>query len=319
VDEAFAGQAWTAAADLNGSTTTIDAALALARTAGAVAAEPVVKGPAVVRAGDHDTDAMLIGLPAAPELQRPHLIAGRMPGAGQILLSEQTAATLRVRTGLRVRVIAPEGERELTVSGIARTLAPRQAYTGYADAAALLAMPGQANSMYLAAPPAAVRRLSTEPGIARVTTLAAARAGMHDLVRELTGLIHVLLAISLAVGALFLASSLALSLLDRQGEFATLRALGFGRSRIAAVFATEAVTQSVLAGALAVPAGLLIAWPLTARIGQAWFRIGIHPRPSDFTLVIALTLAIAILAALQATRRVQRLDIAAAVRARLIG
>lgn len=178
---------------------------------------------------------------------------------------------------------------------------------------------GQVNSMYLSAPPAVARRLSAEPGIARVTSLDAARTGMHSLVSELTGLIGVLLAISLGIGALFLVSSLALSLLDRQGEFATLRALGYGRGRITAVFATEALVQSAVAGALAVPAGLLIAWPLAARIGQAWFRIGIHARPSDFTLVIALALAIAVLAALQATRQVQRLDIAAAVRARLIG
>ncbi len=142
---------------------------------------------------------------------------------------------------------------------------------------------------------------------------------MHDLVRELTGLIDVLLAISLGVGALFLVSSLALSFLDRQGEFATLRALGYGRNRITTILGTEALVESTVAGALSIPAGLLIAWPLAARIGQAWFRIGLHPAPSNFALVIALAIALALLAAGHSVRRVLRLDIASAVRARLIG
>ena len=137
--------------------------------------------------------------------------------------------------------------------------------------------------------------------------------------RELTGLIGVLLAISLGVGGLFLVSSLALSFLDRQGEFATLRALGYGRNRITAILATEALGESITAGALAIPAGLLIAWPLAARIGQAWFRIGLHPAPSDFALVITLAIALALLVAAHATRQVLRLDIARTVRARLIG
>lgn len=75
----------------------------------------------------------------------------------------------------------------------------------------------------------------------------------------------------------------------------------------------------IFAAALAIPTGLLLAWPLAARIGQAWFRIGMHPAPSNFSVVIASALALAIADAFYATRQVLRLNIATTVRARFIG
>ncbi|MFZ0834901.1 MAG: ABC transporter permease, partial [Mycobacterium sp.] len=315
VDQTFADQAWTATADLTHPMTTT-AATTIARDAGVTAAEPVVQGPALLQSDARRTDVILVGLPGSPSLQRLHLTSGRSPTAGQLVISEQNASSLRLRPGQPVTVTTAAGTRLMSVSGVVRTVAAGQAYAAYADAAALLGLPGQANSLYLTAPPATTQALAARPDIARVTTLAAARSGMHDLVRELTQLIDVLLAISLGVGTLFLVSSLALSLLDRQGEFATLRALGYGRARIAVILLAEALGQTMTAGALAIPAGLLLAMPLAHRIGQAWFRIGVHPEPSNFAPIIALALALAAAAALHATRQVIRLNIATTVRAR---
>ncbi|GAB91460.1 ABC transporter permease [Gordonia rhizosphera] len=318
VDQSFAGQAWTATADLAHPMTTA-AATRVARDAGATAVEPVVTGPALLQAHDRKADAIVVGLPPVPQLQRPQLTSGLPPAASQVMITEQTASSLQLGVGQPVTLTTSTGSRQMTVSGIARTIAATQVYATYTDAAAVLGLPGQSNSLYLTAPEATTRTLSTSPAVARVTTLAAARSGMHNLVRELTSLINVLLAISLGVGALFLVSSLALSLLDRQAEFATLRALGYGRARLATILVTEALAQGVIAAALAIPAGLLLAWPLAARIGEAWFRIGVHPEPSDFTVVIASALVLTVAAALYATRQVMRLDIATTVRARFIG
>jgi len=318
LDQTFAGQAWTATVDL-AHPMAAGAATTMAREAGATAVEPVVSGAAFLRSHDRSADAVVVGLPPSPNLQRPHLTSGASAGPGQVVISEQTASSLRLRPGQPLSVTTTMGSRQMTVAGIARTVAAGQVYLTYTDAAALLGMAGQTNSLYVAAPPVAMRTLSTSAAVTRVTSLATARFGLHEMVRELTTLINVLLAISLVVGALFLVSSLALSLLDRQGEFATLRALGYGRARIVAILLTESLEQALPAAALAIPAGLLLAWPLAARIGQAWFRIGVHPEPSNFSVVIASALALAVVAAFYATRQVLRLNIAATVRARLTG
>ena len=318
VDAAFAGQGWTHSADLTRPLPDGRAA-ALARRTGAARAEATVKGPAELRAGDGGVGAQLTGLPRRPALLRLDITSGEGPGPGRIVLSEQTADKLGVRPGDPIRLRTSEQSATVHIAGVARTLATEQAYLPRAEAAGLLGLPGQATSVLVAGDAADARRLRAEPAVARVSSKASALTAERELLDELTGLISILQAISLGVGALFLVSTLALSYLDRRGEFATLAALGYGRRQIGAAVAGEALTQTLLAAALSVPLGILIASPLSRRISEAWFEIGLHPEAPSFLLVIVPALALALLAAAHATRRALRLNIAATVRARLIG
>ena len=318
VDAAFAGQGWTHSADLARPLPDGRAA-ALARRTGAARAEATVKGPAELRAGGGGVGAQLTGLPRRPALLRLDITSGDGPRPGRIVLSEQTADKLGVRPGDPIRLRTSEQSATVHIAGVARTLATEQAYLPRAEAARLLGLPGQATSVLVAGDAADARRLRAEPAVARVSSKASALAAERELLDELTGLISILQAISLGVGALFLVSTLALSYLDRRGEFATLAALGYGRRQIGAAVAGEALTQTLLAAALSVPLGILIASPLSQRISEAWFEIGLHPEAPSFLLVIVPALALALLAAAHATRRALRLNIAATVRARLIG
>jgi len=319
VDATFAGQGWTHSADLSRPLPDGRAA-ALARRAGAGRAEPTVKGPAELRtSGGGGVGAQLTGLPRRPALLRLDLIAGSGPAPGRIVLSAQTADELEAGPGDAVELRTSETEATVRVAGVARTLATEQAYLPRAGAARLLGLPGRATSVLVAGDAADARRLRADPAVARVTSKASALTAERELLDELTGLISILQAISLGVGALFLVSTLALSYLDRRGEFATLAALGYGRRQIGAAVAGEALTQTLLAAAVSVPLGILIASPLSQRISEAWFEIGLHAEAPSFLLVIVPALLLALLAAAHATRRALRLNIAATVRARLIG
>jgi len=320
VDAAFAGQGWTHSADL-ARPLPDGRATAVARRAGAKRAEPTVKGPAELHAGGtaDGTGVQLTGLPRRPALLRLDLTSGAGPAPGRIVLSEQTADGLGVGPGDAVALRTSRESATVRVAGVARTLATEQAYLPRARTARLLGLPGSATSVLVAGDAAAARRLRADPAVARVTSKASALTAERELLDELTGLISVLQAISLGVGALFLVSTLALSYLDRRGEFATLAALGYGRRQIGAAVAGEALTQTLLAAALSIPLGILIASPLSQRIAEAWFEIGLHPEAPSFLLVIVPALALALLAAAHATRRALRLNIAATVRARLIG
>lgn len=221
--------------------------------------------------------------------------------------------------GNRLKLRTPAGAEQIQVAGLARTLAGEEVYLPRRQASSLLGLPGEATTVLLRGSEAAAHRLRDRSGVARVISKASAKKGGQDLIRELTGLIAVLEAVSLGVGALFLVSTLALSYLDRRGEFATLLAMGYGRRQLTVMFAEEAVAQTAAAAALAIPLGLMIASPLSNRIAQAWFEIGLHPQPPNYIIVIVPALALALLAAAQATGRALGIDIAATVRARLIG
>jgi putative ABC transport system permease protein len=319
VQAEFAHQGWSYSVDL-ASALPAGHAVGLAQSAGAVRVQPTVEGPARLRErGGGSAGIQLVGLTSRGRLQRLHLTSGSLPSPSRILLSEQTARALHAALGTRLRLTGAAGASEVTVGGIARTLAGEQSYLPSAQAAALLGIPGRATGLLIAGGPDVAARLRADPAVARVSSKASSLAAERELIAELTGLIGVLEAISLGVGALFLISTLLLSFLDRRGELATLQALGYGRRQLGTVVVGEAFGQTAIAAALSIPLGILIASPLAERIAQAWFEIGLHPTPPNFLLVIAPALLLALLVAAHATRRVLRIDIAATVRARLIG
>jgi putative ABC transport system permease protein len=318
VDASFAQQGWSYTADLV-RPIPVTAAAALATRAGAPAAEPVTEGPAQLAAAGHSASSQLVGIPAGTSLDHLAIVAGAPPAQGRLVVSEQLASQLRVHTGDRVTITTPTARQNLTVGGIARTLAGQQAFLPAAQAGPLLGLAGQATSLYVAGGPDVASRLLADPEVTHVVSKAAALDGTHKLVSELSGLIDVMLAISLGVGALFLVSSLAMSFLDREGEFATLRALGYGRRQVGGIVATESLSQTIVAAALSVPCAILIAWPIARRIGAAWFQISVTPVPGNFILAISIAIVLAVLAILYAVRQIMRANIAATVRARLIG
>jgi putative ABC transport system permease protein len=319
VQAEFAHQGWSYSVDL-ASAMPAGRAVGLAQGAGAARVQPTVEGPARLRQhGGGGADIQLVGLPSRGRLQRLELTSGSLPAPSRIVLSEQTARSLHAALGATLRLSSVAGADEVTVGGIARTLAGQQSYLPSAQAAGLLGIPGRATGLLIAGGPGVAARLRTDPAVARVTSKASGLAAERQLMAELTGLIGVLETISLGVGALFLISTLLLSFLDRRGELATLQALGYGRRQLGAAVVGEAFSQTAIAAVFSIPLGILIASPLAERIAQAWFEIGLHPTPPNFLVVIAPALLVALLVAAHATRRVLRIDIAATVRARLIG
>jgi putative ABC transport system permease protein len=320
VDAEFANQRWTHSADLT-RPLPVTRAAALARRAGAARAEPTVKGPAelIATGNGSRTGIQLAGLPRRPALLHLDLTSGSEPAPGRIVLSAQTARKLGTELGGRLVLRTSERQVAVRVGGIVRTLAGEQCYLPRRQASRLLGLPNLATGVLVDGGAGVASRLRAAPAVARVTSKASALTAEREMLAELTGLISVLQAISLGVGALFLVSTLALSYLDRRGEFATLAALGYGRRQIGAAVVGEALAQTIVAAALSIPLGVLIASPLSQRIAEAWFEIGLHPKPPSFLLVILPALALALLAAAHATRRALRLNIAATVRARLIG
>jgi len=319
IDAAFAHQGWSATVDLS-QPLPLAAAHALARAAGAPAAEPIVKGSARLLAVDgRAVDVQLVGLPSAPALERLDVTAGTGPAEGAAALSEQVASQLSARPGEKLTLVTSSGDLPVRVAGTVHTIAGEAVYLPRPQAASLLGLAGRATEVLVTGGPTVERALSARPEVARVTSKNTAKDGMHELVKELTTLIDVLLAISLAVGGLFLISSLTLSAHDREGELATLRALGYGRRQITIVLGSEAAILTLLAAVLSIPLGIAIAMPLTDAIGRAWFQIGLSAGTGDFALVITLGLALGALATGIAIRNVLRLDLAASVRARLVG
>jgi putative ABC transport system permease protein len=132
----------------------------------------------------------------------------------------------------------------------------------------------------------------------------------------------VLIAVTLSFGALLITVLLTVSVNQRFGEIATLRALGFSRRRVVADVLCEAALIIGIGGALALPIGMALAQGLD-RILKAMPGVpaDLHFfvfQPRAVAVHVALLVATAILAAVYPMWIVARLPIAATLRAEVV-
>lgn len=114
--------------------------------------------------------------------------------------------------------------------------------------------------------------------------------------------------VMLVVGALGLASTLALGVLERTREIGILRTLGASRWRILQLLHAESLWLALLAFGLAIPLSIPIALVLAAGFGQVFFAVPLDPWPvlQACGWWLLLSLLVSVLAGSFAARRASR-------------
>ncbi len=125
-------------------------------------------------------------------------------------------------------------------------------------------------------------------------------------------------AVSLFVGMLVILTSISLSVLDNDREFATLQTLGYSRRLIGTIVFTEAAVYALGAAALSVPIAVATSLYLNARMSAAWVDIENTFLPSAFLAVLGPGLVLVPLGCLPALRHVVSRDVLSGLRARTL-
>lgn len=192
---------------------------------------------------------------------------------GEVLISQPFAQRSQLNPGDTVRLPTPAGDVDFPVAAVFRDYASehgrvfiaRSHYrTHWSDAAvntvALFSDQGAAALLQ-----AASAQIAADEGL----VFTAARAiydesmAVFDRTFRITEALRLL---SLLVAFVGILSALMAVQLERRKEFAVLRALGLTRWQLGGLIVIESVLIGVLAALLAIPAGLLMAWVLTAAI-----------------------------------------------------
>jgi ABC-type antimicrobial peptide transport system permease subunit len=132
------------------------------------------------------------------------------------------------------------------------------------------------------------------------------------------GVLDIAAGISIFVAVLFILTSINLSVLETEGEFATLKAIGYGRGSITRIIVTEALVYAIGAVLLSVPVAMTLSVYLNHRMGEAWFRVDSFFFASEFARVLLPALVLIPLGAYPGLRYIFQLDISNAIRARII-
>jgi len=302
------------------------AARSLARIPGVLQVEPGRRVEVRFVNGPRSEVGLLQGRAAFSELQRVIDVEGRrveLPQGG-VLMGERLAARLGLRVGDLVTVELREGRRYVRQVPVQQTVRDMMGLNAYIERGGLNRLIGEgdlASDFTLAVERGAGQQVLQASQAIRGVAGSFSKASMVRNMQEVTArnilVISTILtafAAVIAVGVVYNNARIALA--ERTWELASLRVLGFTRAEVSVLLLGELA----LGIAIALPLGMALGWALTH-----WIVELMHHDPFEFPVVIrARTYAWAALCVLAAgvgsamvvRRRIDRLDMVAALKTR---
>ena len=298
----------------------------IASTSGVREAVVGVTGFGQVKRDGWIEDYRLLGFPASGWLRDLELVAGRMFRSDNekgIILNRNWIDGDRPppRLGETVEVTAGARTEALTVVGLMSDMTVGQAYVPLATAQALFGMEGQANDLMgtVGRPVAEVQeRLYAHEAVKEVFTRVEIERAMEEYMGNLDGIIHASIGVGVGIALLFLFGSVVMNLLEREMEYATLRALGYDAGRISRMVLTELLLEGTTAVLLSAPLAVLLALFINHQSSQIYFPIATVVKGTDLMRVSLWALVAIPLASLPALRHLFRMNIATVVRQKVM-
>jgi putative ABC transport system permease protein len=311
---------------LFGSPQDSGARMEVLRLPGVLQAEPLRIVPVRIWNAYRERRVALLGLEPSGRLRRIVGQQGRehvLPLSG-LVLTKKLAEILDVRLGSEVSVEALEGRRTLTrfpVAGIVDEALGLTAYMNIREVNMFMLEDRVSSGLLLSVDGARQDRLDsalkTRPEVASVSSRSSALKSFEDTLARTSGMfayIFVLFSTLIVFAAVYNAGRIALS--ERSRELASLCVLGFSRAEVAIVVIGE---QFVLA-AIAIPLGLLIGYGISSWISWNYnlemFRIPLVISTQSYFGTVVSVIVAAALSALVVQRRIARLNLIAAIKAR---
>lgn len=247
----------------------------------------------------------------------------RLPESG-LVLSQGLADALDLAPGDPVRVellVAPRETWQVPVGAVIRQSLGQDAHMAAPALFALMRQAPQVNQLHLAVDPAALPALHAQvkatPAIAGLVVWTDVRRQFEETVSEnLTTMtvIYSVLGMLITFGVVYNAARIQLS--ERAHELASLRVLGFTRAETGYVLVGELMLLAVLA----VPLGWLAGYGFAALMVRG-FSTDLVSLPlvvarGTYAMAALIVLVTALVSALLVRRRLDRIDIVSALKAR---
>lgn len=247
-----------------------------------------------------------------------------VPPREGLLLTRKLAEILHVAPGERVRVEVQTGARKTLSMPVAGTVGEMLGLTGHIEHRGLHRLLGEAPSYSMAQlrvdpeqRTALLRRLRDRPNVLGVSE----RSRMVERFEEqtadqmtTTNFIVAVFAVVIAAGVVYNNARLALS--TRARDLASLRVLGFRRSEISALLLGELALQVVLALLPGLWFGRALAQQMMSMVDEEQFRFPAIITAETYVFAVWVTCAAGAASALLVRRRLDRLDLSAALKTR---
>ncbi|MBI5477618.1 MAG: hypothetical protein HY906_02110, partial [Deltaproteobacteria bacterium] len=287
--------------------------------------EPVVDGFGLLDGKDYH----FIGIPHRPPIRRLVFKEGghfSADNAREIIINQSYTEKRRFALGQLVEVESGGRTVKLKVVGRLEDLTIGMAFVPIETAREVFGVAPGKNTAALcyfggpAAAEAARTELFKREDIAWVNLLEEMRQAVNEyLADSLMLFARIIIGLTTVLAILFMLTALGMTLIEREGEYATLMSLGAPGRNIAAILAVEVFAQGLVASLLAVPLGYGLAQYLNYETAKAWMAIGLELEPGPFVRSIGPLLLFLPCGAVPAFVRLLRLNLGLAVRSRAVG
>ncbi|MBL8329466.1 MAG: ABC transporter permease [Rubrivivax sp.] len=298
----------------------------LQRLPGVKSVEPTRFVPVVLVNGHRRERSQIRGYAVRPDQYRIVDVEQRLtdPDGEGLVLTDRLARKLGVRVGDRLSVEVLEGRPRTLSLPVEATVREMMGLNAYMNRPALNRALGEADlsSGFSVAlePGHEAALLEATRGMPRVVG-AFSKSSMLRNMQEVSArnirimsTVLTLCAAVIAVGVVYNNARIALS--ERTWELASLRVLGFTRGEVSALLLGELA----ICIALALPLGMLLGWQLVSLLSHALqsdqFFFPVVIRPRTYAMAALAVLGAGIASALIVRRRIDRLDMVAALKTR---
>jgi lipoprotein-releasing system permease protein len=321
-----------------------------------LASAPFVLSQVLLAQGEDMRGALVRGIDPAQEvlvtdavaLMPPDVLAQLQPGTFGVVLGNELARALGVKTGDNITLVAPGGQvtpagvvprmKQLTVVGLLDS-----GHYEYDASLALLHMDDAQKIFRLEGPNGIRVKLKDAQQARSVADELTPLLGEDVVVRDWTRanrtwfaavqiekrMMFIILTLIVAVAAFNLVSTLVMTVTDKQADIAILRTLGASPASIMGIFVVQGALVGVIGTLSGLALGLLVAFnigsivPAIERALGASFlpkdiylisRMPSDPQWADIGPVVIIALVLALVATLYPSWRASRIDPAEALR-----
>ncbi len=286
-------------------------------------AQPVIQLPAQLKAHGHEEDAFLSAIPSDGSLHVLQLPKGLTQqealADGNIVLTPWLVKQLQLKPGDAVQVSSFLGDITVTYKAVTDELGGTLAYIAYDEAQRQIGAPTDVfNTLYLTIDPTRTTKIKQAlyhlPGVANVQIKADVQKDWKTLMGLFYAFVAVILIFALLMAFALLFNSMTINVLEREREFATMRAIGASGWRIARF----ALMETFLLWLIALIPGLLLGWwgnaAFVSTFSGEMFTMPAYISPTSFLWTAVGVLLTMLLSALPAIRHINRLNLAEATK-----
>jgi putative ABC transport system permease protein len=276
--------------------------------------------------GQHSEKGAIQGYAHPPQLRRVIDVDRRAnpPGTDGVVMTDRLAEKLGLRVGDMVTVEVREGRRPVRDVVVEATVRDMMGLNAFMDRQALnrLLGDGDVASLFSLAVergrvPSVLEATQAMPRVAGAFSKATMLRNMQEITARnilIMSSILTLFAGVIAVGVVYNNARIALA--ERSWELASLRVLGFTRREVSVLLLGELA----LGIAVALPIGMALGWVLThslvAMMRNDQFLFPVEIRARTYAWAALAVVAAGIASAMVVRRRVDRLDMVAALKTR---